>query len=204
MSSPIGHTLAGYLIYVIGKNQKADRQLFNSKYFKGLKPDDYGVLLIYFTIANVPDLDFLPGLMVGHPNLYHHGISHSLGAALFFSGICALLYKFTTLKSYSVSFGTAMLLYCSHLVLDMLCLDGRPPFGIPVFWPLSSTNLYMPVLPPVKHSFLDDATIGQFLTDVFSIHNLGVVLMECLLAGGMLIVFFMLKRVVYTLGSRIQ
>jgi len=37
------------------------------------------------------------------------------------------------------------------------------------------------ILPPVKHSQLDHASISQFLADVFSAHNLYVISLEVML-----------------------
>lgn len=36
-------------------------------------------------MANAPDLDFVHGFLIDRPNLFHLGISHSLGAAVLFS-----------------------------------------------------------------------------------------------------------------------
>ena len=204
MSSPIGHTLAGYIIHVIRADRIGNRRSFSKDRFNVLKPAGYLYLLVFITIANAPDLDFLPGLILGYPNLYHHGISHSLGAALLFSGGCALLHKSEKFRLFSVSFGTAMILYCSHLLLDILSQDARPPLGIPLLWPLTDTAFYLPLLPPVTHSLLDHATIGQFLADAISLHNLGVILKECMLAGGLLAGFILLKRVVLSFGFQIN
>ena len=71
--------------------------------------------------------------------------------------------------------------FSSHLVFDLLAMDSRPPFGIPILWPLSNQYYIFPVLPPIKHSELDHATIGQFLADAISFQNLYVILLEILL-----------------------
>ena len=63
---------------------------------KTLKPQNVKLLFFYIFIANAPDLDFLPGLIIGKPNLYHHGISHSLGIGILFSLILAFIIVFNT------------------------------------------------------------------------------------------------------------
>lgn len=203
MSSPIGHSLVGCLIHIAGSGKKRPRPHSKIGILKSLKPTHLGTLLIFVVIANAPDLDFIPGLLMNEPNRYHHGISHSFGAAVLVSGMIAWLHKLPVFQKVHVSFGSALTLYSSHLVLDMLTLDARLPLGIPLFWPLSGTYLHVPVLPPVKHSFLDDATIAQFLTDAFSTHNLGVVLMECLLAFSFLLVIILLKKYVLLIRSQL-
>jgi len=184
MSSPVGHSLAGYLIYccrVKGISVRREKVLFPAA----------------LLAANLPDLDFLPGFLVGRPNLYHHGISHSLGAVLVFSlfmtlGI-QLLKKYSLIKNFLFFF----IISCSHLLLDYISFDGRPPEGIPVFWPLSSQYMILPhpILPPIRHSHLDNATVAQFLTDFLSLHNLYVVGLEC---GIMLpifaIVYYLIRK----------
>lgn len=169
MSSPIGHSLAGWVI-----------ASYRSRSLKPANVKNLKRLALYIFIANAPDLDFIPGALMGTPNLYHHGISHSLGAGLIFALVLALLIARKDKAMIGREFVFMFIIFGSHLVLDLLCLDGRPPFGIPLFWPLSNQYFMIPILPPVMHSVLDHATITQFLADVFSLHNLYVVGLEIL------------------------
>ena len=184
MSSPIGHSLAGYLMYCCRVKSMSARQ-------------DKALFFSALLAANMPDLDFLPGFLLGHPNLYHHGVSHSLGAALVFSLLMTLAVQL--LKSYSMmkNFLFFWAIFCSHLLLDYLSFDARPPAGIPLFWPLSSKYLIFPhpFLPPIHHSHLDNATVAQLVTDFFSLHNLYVVILECgiMLPIG-IIIFYMIRK----------
>ena len=68
---------------------------------------------------NAPDLDFIPGLILGRPNLYHHGISHSLGAAVIFSCILDSVSGSTaeTLSSNISIFGSVII----DLEIDTRC-----------------------------------------------------------------------------------
>ena len=167
MSSPVGHSLAGWVIA--------------SYRSRSLKPVNLKRIGLYAFIANAPDLDFIPGAIIGQPNLYHHGISHSIGFALLFATAAALVIKLKTGRRMLREFGYMLALYGSHLILDLLSMDGRPPFGIPILWPFSGHYFMIPILPPVKHSVLDHATMGQFLADVFSMHNLYVIGLEIVL-----------------------
>ena len=184
MSSPIGHSLAGYVIHTI--------------HLRTLRPENYRNLLIFIFIANLADLDFLPGILIGKPNLYHHGISHSLGTAVIFSLCSTLLFQLNRYGSALKAFCPYLSLYASHLILDVLSLDGRLPHGIPIFWPITSEYYTFPVLPPIKHSRLDHATIGQFLSDAFSLHNLYVILLECVLTVGCLLILIFFRRMTST------
>ena len=166
MSSPIGHSFAGYII--------------NSYSSRSLKIQGIKALFLYIFIANVPDLDFVPGLLVGKPNLFHHGISHSVGMGAIFSLLLALLLNIGDTENLNKDFFLFFSLYCSHLLLDYISYDTRPPLGIPIFWPLSNEYFIFkyPILPPVAHSKNTYANIAQFFSGAFSLHNLYVVLME--------------------------
>ena len=181
VSSPFGHSIPGYL--------------FAAYESKTLKVHNAKRILFYVFIANAPDLDFVPGALMGMPNLFHHGISHSLGAGVLFSLIVTFLIGRKE-NLYKRLFTICFSLYCSHLFLDYLSMDGRPPIGIPLFWPLSNTYLIFshPILPPIMHSGLDRATMGQFLDDLFSIHNFLVVLLELAAMTPFLLIFMVLKR----------
>jgi len=71
MPSPIGHSLIGLTV----ANLPLKKQLYQSVFWLG-----YVVI-----VANVADLDFVPGWFIGDMNRYHHGISHSIGAAIIFA-----------------------------------------------------------------------------------------------------------------------
>lgn len=169
MSSPLGHSLVGYLIA---------KQVF------GRKQSDHRKIFLCVVVSNVPDLDLSVGAMVGAPNLYHHGLSHSIGAAVTVAVImsiaCSKMLNMGMRRCFLLLLG----LYSVHLVLDYLSTDGRPPYGIPLFWPLSKKSFIAPwpVLIGVAHSNLDHATVGQFIEGVLSVHNLYVITLEIAVA----------------------
>ena len=82
MPSPIGHSIMACLIYRTTTPSGA-----------GLKLARMG---LYVFAANAADLDFIPGLLSGDPNRYHHGISHSLGFAALVAVVFGLLLMFRT------------------------------------------------------------------------------------------------------------
>jgi inner membrane protein len=129
--------------------------------------------------AVAPDLDIIPGLLVGKPALYHSGVSHSLGFAILFSLGAGAIFKLGG-KAFLPIFALGFLAYSSHLLLDYLNPDGRPPFGIPLFWPLSSETFLSPVtvLLGVKHAGTADASIAEWLGGIFSLHNVAAIGVE--------------------------
>lgn len=185
MSSPFGHSLAGYIV-----------SAYKSKTFR---LNNVKILALYVLIANAPDLDFIPGILIGKPNLFHHRISHSLGAAALFPLVLLLVLKCKWLKSSKNDFILYSGFYCSHLFLDYISVDGRPPFGVPLFWPLSHEYFILPhpVLPAISHSQLDHATVRQFIDGVFSLHNLNVMFLEAtVITPFILLIWSLNKRLV--------
>jgi inner membrane protein len=168
MASPLGHALAGF---VIGRAAQAG----------GTR--DRRLLAMCAALAIAPDLDFLPGIIEGRPAAYHQGISHSLLASAAAGAAGALL-----LGPGRAGFARIWLIctaaYASHLLLDLLGPDARAPFGIPLFWPVSSEPFLSPValLPGISHAATSDASNAEWLATIFSAHNLRALLFELALA----------------------
>jgi hypothetical protein len=54
MASPLGHALAGYAIYRCNRSVRTHNH----------------TVWLYLIMAIAPDLDFIPGILQGRPNLY--------------------------------------------------------------------------------------------------------------------------------------
>ncbi len=95
-------------------------------------------------LANAPDLDFLPGLTVGDPAVFHRGITHTLGAAAVVSATVWLVARWRRVERswWWAAFATAA--YGSHLLVDWMTTDAVPPSGIQLLWPLSDRWLHAP------------------------------------------------------------
>ena len=65
MALTFAHTTAGYLGYEVVRSPGPHRP---------------ALLLAAVALANGPDLDFLPGLVMGHAGAYHRGVTHTLAA----------------------------------------------------------------------------------------------------------------------------
>jgi inner membrane protein len=171
MPSPVGHSLAGLIAYQIAPeiDGMARRQ----------------VIALYLLAANAPDLDFIPGLMVGEPNRFHHGVSHSIGLALLFAIAVSLLLRLRQSEWRWKPFLVFLGLYLSHLLLDYFAEDHSAPYGVPLFWP-ASPAYYMSPVPLFSDIHRSNAT-ADFFPSLFSAHNLWSVSLE-----GLVIVPFLL------------
>ena len=137
--------------------------------------------------ANGPDLDFLPGLLVGDINRFHQGPSHSLAAAMIFGIIVFLVARSLSGPAMRLAV-LGFLAYGSHLLLDFFTQDKRAPFGIPLFWPVSSDSFMSPwqVFGGVKHGVPGDS-LETALGYVFSVANVATVAVEVVVLAPVLL-----------------
>ena len=168
MATSLGHSLAGYVVYRCSGKTKI--------------PERFILMIICIVMANTPDLDFLPGILIGQPALYHQGLTHSLGFAVMASLGIAGIFSFKK-KMFSVVFKVCFLSYASHLVIDIFGPDGRLPYGIPLFWPISGAHVISPVqlFPGAHHASSTSASLQEWLYGVFSLHNLGAIAIEIII-----------------------
>lgn len=169
MATPFGHSLAGYAIYSSTASAR------NS-------PNRLYMALLCLVVAMVPDLDLIPGILIGKPVFYHGSITHSLGFALVVSLGIAGIYHFKE-RSFPVVFKLCFLAYFSHLVLDFLGPDGRPPYGIPLFWPLSQAYFIapVPILLGAHHVAATSASTSEFIGGILNFYNLAAIALEAFL-----------------------
>jgi len=167
MASPVGHGLLGYAVYrVTGSAKRQDRR---------------NLLGLCVLLAIAPDFDFLPGILVGQPALYHQGLSHSLGFAVVVSFGVAVAYSLQW-GSLWADWGRFFLAYASHLVMDLFGPDARPPLGIPLFWPLSDVPYLAPlqIFWGVRHAKSTSTATGEWISALLSLHNLAAIGIEIL------------------------
>jgi inner membrane protein len=164
MPSPVGHSLAGLAIYRIAPG------------VPGLAP--WRLLGVYVFAANAPDLDFVPGLLMGNPNRFHHGVSHSVGFALLFAIVAALVLRWREREWRWRHFLVFLGLYLSHLALDYLSEDTSAPRGLPMFWPVTDRYFISPV--SVFSDIQRINSTGGFFPSLLSAHNVRAAMIECL------------------------
>ena len=119
MPSPIGHALGGIAAAwrILPRRPRLERR--------------WTAIGIVAAIAAAPDFDLLVN--------DHRGPAHSLGAALI-AGAVALLC--TRSRRWGAA---AALAWASHIALDWLGTDTRPPIGVMALWPWSHAYLESPL-----------------------------------------------------------
>lgn len=167
MPSPIGHSIAGFCGYLLvyrTAGMTLDARL--------------SVLGVSLFLANLPDIDILPGLLLGNPSMFHRQATHSLIVALILSGLAMILaIAWKRLKICWIVWGS--LLYFSHIFLDLLVFDPSEPKGVQLFWPISDHYFISPitVFSPFDY-FSPDTGIWR---SVLSMHNVFTVSQEIVL-----------------------
>lgn len=169
MATPIGHSLAGYAIYSFCVRHGQDR-----------RP---ALLLLALVMANAPDLDFLPGILVGTPAAYHQGLSHSFALALIASVVVSVVLGTASRTPAHRVFVLGFLCYSSHLVLDLFGPDRRPPFGIPLFWPISAHTFLSPVqiFLGTRHANTASASTSEWVGSVLTLYNVAAIGLEAVI-----------------------
>lgn len=133
MPTSIAHAVGGY----------AASEAASSQTHSGHSP--WTLAFAAAVIANIPDLDFVPGLLVDNIPVFHRTMSHGIPAALLVATVGAVLggrwWKGTWRTLWIFIFVT----YTSHLVLDVFVPDPTGGDGIRMFWPITTTWVVYPL-----------------------------------------------------------
>ncbi len=175
MPTPVGHSLAGAVIYAL--TTKGTHLL---RFWK------WGVACMF--VAALADIDFFPALFgdLALANRLHRYLTHTLLFALV-AWLMALVVLRTIHRARPLR-DSLVLFACltSHIFLDLLGKDTRPPIGVPFLWPFVQRSYKLPV-----EVFLDIKKDAY--TEIFGLHNLRVVAHEILLFGSLLAITVVLK-----------
>ena len=159
MPSPIGHALGGIAIAWVAVPRR-----------------NWNTAAILAAVALAPDLDLLVG--------DHRGISHSVGAAVLVGAMAAALWSAcapVALRRDRLRVALCVTLaWASHIVLDWLSNDTRPPIGVMALWPLTRDyyKAAIEIFPAVSR---------QCCGTRFWLYNIRAVLVECLILAPLLV-----------------
>lgn len=181
MPSPVGHTIAGICGFIV--------------FQKKLTPRLWTLFFLFsIFIANLPDLDMLPGLLIGDIRSFHHQGMHSITASVLVGLLISLLARQWKLNW--VGWGLwGGGIYLSHVLLDLLVNDPSPPFGSQLFWPFSKSYFISPITPFARFDYFNPG-LGMVRT-IFTLHNFGAVLREVILMTPLVGLTWYIKKYVY-------
>ncbi len=177
MATPVGHMIAG-VAASLGRQGL-------------LPPINWKVILGVFVLANLPDIDFLFGAVVGNPNRFHHGWTHSIAFAVLTGvtvGVIVQLQRKNGIKAGLWASG----ILGTHLVLDYISKDTRVPYGMPLFWPFSDAQYLSPViiLQDVHKASGNDA----FFASLICWHNLVTIFIEVAVLSPLILLVYLHYR----------
>lgn len=128
MPTPVAHTLAGACVAALAaRGLPAARAL--------------PVTAALIIAANLPDIDYL-SLLAGREVMerLHQGELHSIGFVAAATLPLALLLRrrLGIFRAWTLLAAAGL----THLLLDLLVVDRKPPVGFPFFWPLSAERFH--------------------------------------------------------------
>ncbi|MEO6025323.1 MAG: metal-dependent hydrolase [Candidatus Binatia bacterium] len=191
MALPIAHAAAGYLVHRATRGDsptrgdRAERVERSERVDTSARPrssgsfpfSDWRRAALFMLIGNLPDFDFIVGFVAGRPGLFHRGISHTVVAAVAFGVAVGAWCQWRGRARFgptALAFGAC---YLSHLVLDAVTIDHRPPFGGQFFWPFSSEYLISPVT-IFSEILIDGRTRADFIRTTVNWQTVSVLMRE--------------------------
>lgn len=110
MPLPLGHAAVGAAVYSLCPDSSIEI----------IKSNPLIMGLFIFVLANLPDIDFIFGLVyAGDGSVMHRGPTHTIYFALLFGYMAYLLAKYSTVIP-DISFFSCTLVILSHSVLDIV------------------------------------------------------------------------------------
>ena len=166
MPTPIAHSLLGLsvgLAYTLPRGSWGDLARAARK--------KMGVLVFAVVVSNLPDMDYLPGLLSGYLNSYHHYYTHTVFWMVLMGGGLYLCQRALMAGTTGRDMAFIVSLLALHLLADWVTADGLAPYGMMLAWPWSDRFTLSPVS-------LFPKTEKLSVADLFSAHNFRVALYE--------------------------
>ncbi|MBX2998259.1 MAG: metal-dependent hydrolase [Caldilineaceae bacterium] len=175
MPSPIAHIAVGYAIYRICRSRPLQETPLGMD-------GSIRSLAAIVGLSLLPDLDAIPGLLLGDLDSFHNNLTHSIVAgvvaALAIGGIVWLKNR----TSFVRWFNLTLISYQLHILMDFFT-RGR---GVMLFWPFTEERFE----PAIKLFYGVQRSRGWLTMDhVWMLFN------ELLFAGALLLILYLFPRV---------
>ncbi len=177
MPTPVGHALGGAISASLFQNKGRAKWL---------------VFILVLFFAELPDIDFLFGIIEGNANKYHHQFTHSFVFILIAAFVGAAITSKFGIMQFSKSFVLFTVAGASHLIFDLLALDTSEPYGAPVFWPFWNGFVISPIT--IFSDVHRSSSASAFFPSLFSLHNLKTVLTEIIALAPVWLVIWASKK----------
>ena len=177
LPSPVVHSLAALALDWFGRRGRlsgsATKPAASPEEARGTALRMVAALVV---AGNAADFDFLPGILIGEPGLFHHGPAHSLFAAAVFGALAAPFARWIGFDSVRRCGVVMALAFASHVFLDMMATDDGWPSAVPLFWPISNEMIYLPL--GLFVAIRVDPGVDGFIQSLLSAHNAHALLWE--------------------------
>lgn len=184
MPLPIAHSTAGVSVYLLFRKESHGKS----------HKEELLLLVLCLTCSNLPDLDIVPGILIGQPAIFHPSFSHSILACF---GMAIVTYLLVNNKLEDISrkivFICCITSIFSHLVLDYFSSIPPGHRGLLLLWPFDLRN-YISNFPLFHNVHQVDGSTYVFLLSLFNIKNFLAIIIEFLFSGILISMVMVLKR----------
>lgn len=175
MSAPTSHILAGVAYYAATTPSFAPRR-------------DWKFLVGLSVLSILPDLDFLPVFFIGFENAnnLHHTYSHTVLFAVIVSLVIGTLLWRLRGGLWTKRVGMIGIIMGSHLLIDYLTKDTRPPIGTKLLWPFSDALFNSPIS-------IFQGVAKKNLASVISWYNVMSMSVDVVVVGTIIVAILLLR-----------
>jgi membrane-bound metal-dependent hydrolase YbcI (DUF457 family) len=145
----------------------------------GRKKWSVWLVVLFVLLSNLPDFDFFPGWLIGQPNLFHRGASHSLLLAFVIGLSAGVTVKIVRGGRFVPVLMTVFILYTMHVVLDLFSADYSTMPGFQILWPFSNEYYIAPSV--IFTNITRSPIVEEFVPSLFNSHNLRAIVNEVII-----------------------
>ena len=183
MPSPVGHSLIGLSV---GLLYAWPRGRWPGGFWATVQRHRFP-LFLSLMLANLPDIDYVPGILTGDLNAYHHQFTHTLGWVVLVAAGVWMIWK-----AYRPDVGVREAVFvfaclASHVIADAFTDDSSYPFGVMLLWPVTAEYYISP-------QYIFPRPLKADWGEVFDWHNARVMGVEFLITAPLVVLVLLIKR----------